>query len=71
MSRNRFSGTCYRCKGHVAPGEGHFEKVSVMHIRRDPSLRGKKWRLQHASCAIEHRGTDKGNGEAPQGKVSR
>ncbi len=42
--RNKFPGTCYRCDGHVAAGEGHFER-----------FRGG-WRVQHASCAIEHRG---------------
>lgn len=43
--RNRFPGECYRCKGWVAVGEGHFERL------------GSRWRVQHATCAIEHRGT--------------
>lgn len=43
--RNRFPGTCYRCGGHVAPGDGHFEKFRL------------GWRVQHAKCAIEFRGT--------------
>jgi hypothetical protein len=42
--RNRYPGTCYRCGGHVAAGDGHFER-----------FRGG-WRTQHASCAIKHRG---------------
>jgi len=43
--RNRFGGKCYRCGEWVAPGDGHFER-----------LQGK-FRVQHASCAIAHRGT--------------
>ena len=43
--RNRFAGTCYRCGLTVAAGEGHFER-----------FRGA-WRTQHATCAIEFRGT--------------
>lgn len=43
--RNRFPGTCYRCNQPVAAGEGHFERF------------GRTWRVQHATCAIEHRGT--------------
>lgn len=43
--RNTYGGTCYRCSGYVAPGDGRFER-----------FRGG-WRVQHASCAIEHRGT--------------
>jgi|GEM_PF-2634679 hypothetical protein len=42
--RNQYPGTCYRCGEHVAAGEGHFERL------------GSKWRVQHAACAIEHRG---------------
>lgn len=45
--RNRFAGTCYRCGEHVAPGDGHFER-----------LIGRGWRVQHATCAIKYRGTD-------------
>ena len=45
--RNTFPGVCYRCGDAVAPGAGHFE----LH----PSVR-KKWRLQHADCAIRWRG---------------
>lgn len=37
--RNRYPGTCYRCGGHVAAGEGHFERFIG------------RWRTQHASCA--------------------
>lgn len=43
--RNRYPGTCYRCGDHVAAGDGHFER-----------FRGA-WRTQHATCAIEMRGT--------------
>lgn len=43
--RNKYPGTCYRCGKHVAPGEGHFERFNG------------GWRTQHATCAIEHRGT--------------
>lgn len=43
--RNRFGGSCYRCGKWVEEGEGHFERFR------------NKWRTQHASCAIEHRGT--------------
>ena len=43
--RNRFSGSCYRCTNIVGVGEGHFERFHG------------GWRLQHASCAIKHRGT--------------
>lgn len=41
--RNRYSGKCYRCGGHVAAGAGHFERHSG------------SWRVQHADCAIKHR----------------
>lgn len=43
--RNKFPGPCYRCDGWVPAGEGHFERI------------GGRWRVQHATCAIEHRGT--------------
>jgi hypothetical protein len=43
--RNNFGGTCYRCQKWVEPGDGHFER-----------FRGG-WRVQHAICAIECRGT--------------
>lgn len=43
--RNKFPGWCYRCKLHVAAGEGHVERVLGA------------WKMQHAACAIEHRGT--------------
>lgn len=45
MSRNQFGGDCYRCGKWCTPGEGHFERL------------GPKWRVQHAACAIEFRGT--------------
>lgn len=43
--RNRYPGKCYRCGANIAAREGHFERF------------GHSWRLQHASCAIKHRGT--------------
>lgn len=43
--RNKFPGECYRCAQWVTAGEGHFERL------------GSSWRVQHATCAIEHRGT--------------
>lgn len=43
--RNKYPGICYRCGRRVEVGDGHFER-----------FRGG-WRTQHASCAIEHRGT--------------
>jgi len=43
--RNKYPGTCYRCGGHVAEGDGHFER-----------FRGR-FRVQHAECAIKWRGT--------------
>ncbi len=49
--RNQFPGTCYRCNQAVAAGQGHFERNYQG---------GQKWRLQHAECAIQHRGTDVG-----------
>ena len=44
MPRNQFPGPCYRCGTNVAVGDGHFERL------------GYKWRVQHATCAIEFRG---------------
>lgn len=52
--RNSYPGTCYRCNGHVAAGEGHFER-----------FRGG-WRVQHATCAIEMRGTPDPERQADQ-----
>ena len=43
--RNKYPGECYRCKAWVAAGEGHFERLAG------------HWRVQHAACAIEFRGT--------------
>lgn len=42
--RNQFPGICYRCDTLVEAGDGHFERIAG------------RWRVQHASCAIEHRG---------------
>ena len=49
--RNQYPGTCYRCNKRVNAGDGHFERNYQG---------GAKWRLQHAGCAIQHRGTDVG-----------
>jgi hypothetical protein len=43
--RNKYAGTCYRCGLRVEPGDGHFEL-----------FRGA-FRVQHATCAIQYRGT--------------
>lgn len=43
--RNQYPGKCYRCGCNVETGKGHFER------------HGQGWRLQHASCAIQYRGT--------------
>ena len=43
--RNRYGGDCYRCGKWCAPGEGHFERFLG------------RFRVQHATCAIENRGT--------------
>jgi hypothetical protein len=43
--RNKYPGVCYRCGERVEAGDGHFER-----------FRGA-WRTQHATCAIENRGT--------------
>jgi hypothetical protein len=63
--RNRYADTCYRCGGLVGKGQGHFEKVSP---QRHPKAwtAGKKWVTQHASCAIEHRGTPAGTNVYPK-----
>lgn len=45
MARNAYPGPCYRCGATVQSGDGHFER-----------FRGG-WRVQHADCAIKHRGT--------------
>jgi len=42
--RNKYAGVCYRCSQTVKPGDGHFERF------------GSGWRVQHACCAILHRG---------------
>lgn len=61
--RNKYGGDCYRCGKWCAPGAGHFERVP-----------GRGWRVQHADCAIEHRGTktvaasdDRAAGDNPEG----
>ena len=57
--RNEHPGTCYRCGLPVAVGDGHFEMVSKNQKRRlGDVIGGAKWLTQHASCAIEFRGTD-------------
>lgn len=64
--RNQYGGYCYRCGEYVAPKEGHFEKFSRKHRVRHPNApRFIKWVVQHADCAITHRGTDKSIWGAP------
>lgn len=48
--RNKYPGVCYRCGKRVEPGAGHFELIKGTYPRR--------WRTQHAGCAIKYRGTD-------------
>lgn len=56
--RNQHPGTCYRCGKRVEAGAGHFERVTKSNTAKlGPAVSGKKWLLQHADCAIEHRGT--------------
>lgn len=58
--RNQFPGVCFRCGKTVAAGAGHFEKVTKVQIEKYGDLaRGYKWLVQHADCAIQHRGTVK------------
>ena len=45
--RNSYPDICYRCHTMVEAGAGHFQKVSGSR---------KKWRVQHADCAIRWRG---------------
>ena len=58
MSRNQFGGTCYRCGKWSAPGAGHFEKIPRRKRLDGRAPEQGKWRLQHAGCAIDHRGTN-------------
>jgi len=51
MARNKYKGVCYRCGETVDPGEGHYQ----LSYRHDG-----KFILQHADCAIKHRGSKKG-----------
>lgn len=46
--RNQYAGPCYRCGETVEAGAGHFERM--------PWGSAQRWRLQHAACAIAHRG---------------
>lgn len=63
--RNQYPGTCYRCGRRVEVGEGHFEKVGRRQVEAGKIKPGdrRQWLLQHAECAIEHRGTDHVHGE--------
>ncbi|PHS06389.1 MAG: hypothetical protein COA78_14320 [Blastopirellula sp.] len=57
--RNRFPGKCYRCGGHVPTGEGHFERPSRRTYEKlELAAIGGRWLIQHADCAIKHRGTN-------------
>ena len=68
--RNSFPGVCYRCGKHVAPKEGHFERVTQIQATRwnKPRKLLGNWILQHATCAIQFRGTDTHYIFKPQGK---
>lgn len=60
MPRNSYPGTCFRCGKPVKAGEGHFERVGRIQTQKyGPLVQGKRWIVQHASCAIEYRGTAK------------
>ena len=55
--RNQYKGICYRCGKEVLPYQGHFEKVTKTQVQKyGNNVSGKKWLLQHADCAIKHRG---------------
>ena len=56
--RNSYPGICYRCKQPVKAKQGHFEHIKFEE-RKEKKIIGK-WRLQHAECAIKHRGTNLG-----------
>jgi hypothetical protein len=56
--RNKYPGKCYRCGQPVGPGDGHFERYN------------KGWRVQHAGCAISHRGINKRAQEEPNASNS-
>ena len=45
--RNKHSGVCYRCGKHCEAQAGHFERYQG------------GWRIQHADCAKQWRGTDR------------
>jgi hypothetical protein len=58
VPRNQFEGQCFRCGKTVKAGEGHFERVGkIQREKFGSAVWGKKWIVQHADCAIEHRGT--------------
>lgn len=60
MPRNKFEGQCIRCGRSVRPGQGHFERVGrIQKAKYGALVDGKSWIVQHASCAIESRGTNK------------
>lgn len=57
---NKYPATCYRCGGHVAPGEGD------INCERSPALRWPQmkgtthvWLVQHLGCKVKYNGTDK------------
>ena len=55
--RNKYPGVCYRCGETVAAGDGHFE------------LLGRKFRVQHATCAIANKGVPDAARIAQQDRV--
>lgn len=54
---NKYPGVCYRCGGHVAPGEGVFEKIGSRQIRKWGRFTRNNWHVQHHECAKRWRGT--------------
>ena len=44
--RNKYKDICFRCGYGVEVGQGHFQRLFG------------SWVVQHAQCAIDHRGTN-------------
>lgn len=65
--RNQFAGTCYRCGKRVEAGEGHFERITRKHREKGVKDPGR-WRVQHAGCAITHRGTNHTHAQTAAGE---
>lgn len=67
--RNTYSGICYRCGKEVKPRKGHFEMIPSKE-RVQKKIFGK-WRLQHAECAIQYRGTKIGKENSMNERVEK